>query len=103
MLKLSLIMLTIVLTLPLLVFSHGAGSGGIQAKSAPSILAPFDIIHAKITTKDNVATFHMGISGKAGISIPTATGKLAGSEVFSYVWPTSIDSYEVGFEKKQAY
>jgi hypothetical protein len=100
MLKLSLIMSTIVLTLPLLVFAHGAGSGGIQAKSDPSTLAPFDIIHAKITTKGNVATFHMGISGKAGISIPTTTGKLAGSEVFSYVWPTSIDSYEVGFEKK---
>ena len=26
-------------------------------------------------------------------------GKLAGSDVFSYVWPTTIDPYEVGFEK----
>ncbi len=72
---------------------------GIQAKSQKETLAPFDIVHARITTEGNVATFHMAVSGKAGESKPAATGKLAGSNVFSYVWPTSIDSYEVGFEK----
>lgn len=42
----------------------------------------------------------MAVSGNAGASKPTPTGKLAGSDVFSYVWPTTLDSYEVGFEKK---
>ena len=68
--------------------------------TSKATLAPFDIIHTKITTEGNVATFHMAVSGKAGLSKPTPTGQLAGSDVFSYVWPTSIDSYEVGFEKK---
>lgn len=74
--------------------------GGIQAKKNPAVLAPFDIVHTKITTEGNVAVFHMAVSGKAGESKPSASGKLAGSTVFSYVWPTSIDSFEVGFEKK---
>jgi len=77
-------------------------TGGIVPKpvsdSAPRVTADFDIVHAKITTQGNVATFHMAVSGKAGNTRPTATGKLAGSDVFSYVWPTTIDPWEVGFE-----
>ena len=42
----------------------------------------------------------MAVSGKAGKSKPAVTGKLAGTEIFSYVWPTTIDPYEVGFEHK---
>lgn len=74
-------------------------TGGIQAAKNKATLAPFDIIHTKITTEKNVATFHMAVSNKAGQSKPTPSGQLAGSNVFSYVWPTSIDSYDVGFEK----
>ncbi len=76
-----------------------AHTGGIKTEPTASVLAPFDIIHAKIKTKGNVAIFHMAVSGKAGASKPNATGKFEGSDVFSYVWPTTIDSYEVGFEK----
>lgn len=74
---------------------HG---GGIQTPAAKAVRADFDIVHAKISTQGKVATFHMAVSGKAGKTLPTATGKLAGSSVFSYVWPTTIDPYEVGFE-----
>lgn len=80
-------------------FAHEKHLGGIHSPANESILAPFDIVHAKISTEGNVATFHMAVSGKAGEAKPSVTGKLAGSNVFSYVWPTSIDSYEVGFEK----
>ena len=73
---------------------------GIHAKSQQGTMPQFDIVQAKIATQGNIVTFHMQVSGKAGESKPSATGQLAGSNVFSYVWPTSIDSYEVGFEKK---
>lgn len=79
--------------------AHKHHRGGIQAQVNEAVLAPFDIIHSKITTKGNVATFHIAVSGKAGNNKPAVTGQLAGSDVFSYVWPTTIDSYEVGFEK----
>jgi hypothetical protein len=32
--------------------------------------------------------------------VPTKVGTLAGSEVFSYVWPTTLDPAAVGFEGK---
>jgi hypothetical protein len=73
--------------------------GGIKPKGDKAVIAPFDIVHAKISTEGNVAVFHMSVSGRAGESKPTPSGKLAGSSVFSYVWPTSIDAYEVGFER----
>lgn len=75
-------------------------TGGIMAKKGDTKLAPFDVIHAKITTKAKVLTFHMGVSGKAGKSRPAPVGKLASSKVFAYVWPTSIDASAVGFEPK---
>jgi hypothetical protein len=92
--------LSFVLGLSTNVLAHEQHTGGIKAPINKEKFAPYDIIHTKITSNGNVATFHMAVSGKAGISKPTVTGKLAGSDVFSYVWPTSINSYEVGFEKE---
>ena len=74
--------------------------GGIQSASAKAVKADYDIVHTKITSEGNVATFHIAVSGKAGKTYPTKTGKLGGSAVFSYVWPTTIDPYAVGFESK---
>ena len=95
------------LVLPLLlaaglVHAHDGASheGGITPAADKAVDADFDIVHAKIRTENNVAIFHMAVSGKAGATKPAKTGKLAGSDVFSYVWPTTIDPYEVGFEKK---
>ncbi|MGC1467866.1 MAG: hypothetical protein WA793_00660 [Sphingorhabdus sp.] len=73
--------------------------GGIQPTANTAVLAPFDIVHAKIKTEGNVAVFHMAVSGRAGVTRPTPTGKFEGSTVFSYVWPTTIDPWEVGFER----
>ncbi|ACA85790.1 hypothetical protein [Shewanella woodyi] len=78
--------------------AHQAHSGGIKAKQQTDVIAPFDIIHAKISTEGNTAIFHIAVSENAGTSKPTKTGKLAGSRAFAYVWPTNIDSFEVGFE-----
>lgn len=74
-------------------------TGGIASKANTAVKADFDIVHTRITTEGNVATFHMAVSGKAGATTPAASGKLAGSDVFSYVWPTTIDPYEIGFER----
>ncbi len=60
--------------------------------------AAFDIVRARITTERNVAVFHMAVSGEIGTSKPAASGKLAGADVFSYVWPTTIDPADVGFD-----
>ena len=78
---------------------HGH-TGGIATAPAKAVHAPFDVVHTRITTEDNALVFHMQVSGKAGRTRPTKSGQLAGSKVFSYVWPTSLDPAEVGFEPK---
>jgi hypothetical protein len=79
---------------------HGDHTGGIQSAPSAKVSAPFDIVHTRITTEGNLAIFHIAVSGKAGASKPGKPGKLAGSKVFSYVWPTTMDPSVVGFETK---
>ena len=87
-------------------FAHGsdhaatAHQGGIASKATPAVKAPFDIVHTRISTEGNTAIFHVAVSGKAGATRPAKSGKLAGSSVFSYVWPTNLDTALVGFEPK---
>ena len=76
---------------------HGSGLVAEKGNASP---AAFDIVRTRITTQGNTAVFLMALSDKAGQSKPAVTGKLAGSDVFSYVWPTTIDTYAVGFEGK---
>ena len=82
--------------------AHGTGHrhGGIATEGKKAVKAPFDVVHTRISTDGTTAVFHMAVSGKAGATRPTKSGKLAGSSVFSYVWPTSLDPAEVGFEPK---
>lgn len=84
------------LSLSTLAYSHS-----IQGEKGNAKLAAFDIVQANVEASDNWLTFTMQVSDKAGKSKPTPTGKLEGSEVFSYVWPTRIDSSAVGFDKEQ--
>lgn len=73
---------------------------GIKATPDSKVKAAFDIVQASISAEGNIAIFRMQVSGKAGSSKPAKNGKLAGSRVFSYVWPTSLDPSAVGFDRK---
>lgn len=75
-----------------------AHSGGIKTAKNSQVAPAYDIVHTRLSTEGNVAIFHMAVSGKAGASKPARSGKLAGSTVFSYVWPTSLNSALVGFD-----
>jgi hypothetical protein len=85
--------------------AHAAGHegdghrGGIATASDAKVDPSFDIVHTKITTAGRIATFHVAVAGQAGKPHPAKTGKLAGSSVYSYVWPTTLDPYAVGFER----
>jgi hypothetical protein len=78
--------------------AHQRHGGGIATDSQPAVLADFDIVHTKVSIEGRIARFHMAVSGRAGATRPTPSGKLAGSQVFSYVWPTALDPYAVGFD-----
>ena len=64
--------------------AHGTGHhGGISTEGKKAVKAPFDVVHTRISTDGKTAVFHMAVSGKAGATRPTKSGKLAGSSVFS--------------------
>ena len=83
-----------------LAVAMAASAHDIEAKPGGTPRPDFDIVRTTVRTQKNWVTFRMEVSGRAGQSRPTATGKLAGSGVFSYVWPTGIDPAEVGFDGK---
>lgn len=74
---------------------------GIVVKEDTAILAPFDIVGTIVTIDGDRAIFSTRVRGEAGSAKPMATGKFEGSEVYAYVWPTSLNSADVGFEKDQ--
>jgi hypothetical protein len=78
-----------------------AGAHEIKAASDAKVLASFDIVETRITTRGANAVFRTRVRGNAGQARPAATGKFQGSEVYAYVWPTSLNSADVGFEKDQ--
>ncbi|MEE7440774.1 hypothetical protein ACLBYG_02095 [Methylobacterium sp. D53M] len=81
--------------------STGASAGPIRAQPSPAVLASFDIVETTIATKGDTAVFTTRVRGEAGKDKPDATGKFEGSSVYAYVWPTTLDSDAIGFDKAQ--
>ncbi len=82
-------------------FALAGPAAGHEIKAeAGNAAAPFDVVEAKVTAEERWLTFRMAVAGAAGASRPAPRGELAGSSVFAYVWPTSLDPETVGFEKK---
>ncbi|MBI3899810.1 MAG: hypothetical protein HY308_16155 [Gammaproteobacteria bacterium] len=71
---------------------------GIATTTSSNVKPQWDIVRTQVTTEKQYVVFRMQVSGRAGKNKPTKTGQLAGSRVFSYVWPTSLDPAEVGFD-----
>lgn len=70
----------------------------IDAELSDDIAPEWDIIQARVARFGDTVIFHQIIEGEAGSVIPEEVGQLAGAEVLSYVFPTSLNSDAVGFE-----
>jgi hypothetical protein len=73
----------------------------VTAEPSKSVKASFDIIETQIVTKGDKAIFSTRVRGEAGTDKPAASGKFEGSGVYAYVWPTSLNSGDIGFDKDQ--
>jgi hypothetical protein len=71
----------------------------IKVEPSQALRASFDIIETTIVTKADTAVFTTRVRGGAGQDKPTATGKFNGSAVYAYVWPTSLNSGDIGFDR----
>ncbi len=78
---------------------HDGGTeySGIATESG-NAEADFDIVGTRVTADDSWLAFSMIVRGDVAATTPAVTGELAGSEVYAYVWPTSIAPADVGFE-----
>lgn len=61
----------------------------------------FDIVFAQVLRVGSNLIFQMVVAGEIGSTLPEGRGSVAGAEVLSYVWPTSLDSSAVGFDEEQ--
>ncbi|WP_318652240.1 hypothetical protein [Pseudomonas sp. PDM15] len=73
-------------------------AGGIHSEKTAKAEAAFDLVHTRVSKDGEMLVFEQLVDGEAGSRTPTAKGSFAGAEVYSYVWPTSLDSGSVGFE-----
>lgn len=73
----------------------------VATDPSEAVSASFDIVETRIVTNGDKAVFTTRVRGKAGHDTPAATGKFENAEVYAYVWPTSLDSGEIGFDKAQ--
>ena len=73
----------------------------IASPADPAKAAPFDIVSTAVRSQGEEVVFQVRVRGEAGQLKPKATGQFAGSAVYSYVWPTSLNSASVGFEADQ--
>jgi hypothetical protein len=85
----------------LLCFAGTSVAQDIKAKGDDKVMAAFDIVETKVSTQSGEAIFHTRVRADAGKETPKAVGKFEGSDVYAYVWPTSLNSSDVGFEKDQ--
>ncbi len=76
-------------------------TGAAYANDIKAASAAFDIIETRVVTEKGHAVFSTRVRADAGKERPAATGKFEGSGVFAYVWPTSLNSADVGFDKDQ--
>lgn len=73
----------------------------IRTPANSAVMASFDVIETRIVTDHGHAIFRTRVRAEAGKAVPRATGKFEGSDVYAYVWPTSLNSGDVGFERDQ--
>lgn len=79
--------------------ADAAAGHDLAADKGNAERAAFDIVAADITTEGRNATFTMSVAGAPGADAPDPVGALGGAQVFSYVWPTTMDPSVKGFEE----
>lgn len=78
-----------------------ATTGSVSSAEAPDVNASFDLLRTSVAVDGDDFIFRSQVVAGAGAAVPEAVGALDQAPVWSYVWPTSLDSEAVGFEQAQ--
>ncbi len=84
-----------------LCLAASAHAGEIKSAEDAKIIADYDVVETTVKIEKDMAVFNSRVRGAAGATKPEATGKFEGSAVHAYVWPTTLNSSDVGFDKDQ--
>ena len=76
-------------------------TSGTSAERTDNAPAAFDVVQTVVEVDDDDLVFRTRVAADAGSDTPEPVGALDGAPVWSYVWPTSLDSSSVGFEPGQ--
>ncbi len=93
--------LLVVGTLPASGHDSAGDPGAIVSPADRLVVAPFDLVRTRVDVDDGEVTFRSHVVGRAGSIRPKPVGGLDGAGVYSYVWPTTLDSADIGFAAGQ--
>ncbi len=71
--------------------------GAIASPENDDVDQAFDLLASDVRVEGTDIVFRSRVVDAAGEKIPDAAGDLDGAPVWSYVWPTTLDSSTVGF------
>ncbi|MCB0872928.1 MAG: hypothetical protein KDC36_06080 [Thermoleophilia bacterium] len=77
------------------------GSDTIRSERDRLTVRPFDLLATRVKQTKNAYVFRSRVVGRAGKLRPAPVGQLDGAEVYAYVWPTTLDSAQIGFAPAQ--
>lgn len=80
---------------------HEHPVGAIASGVSESADAAFDLVLTAVTTDGDDVVFRSEVVANAGSSIPKPVGALEQAPVWSYVWPTTLNSSTIGFDADQ--
>lgn len=80
---------------------HDHSAGAVVSPEASDIEQSFDLLASDVRIDGADVVFRSVVVDAAGQAVPDAVGDLDGAPVWSYVWPTSLDSSTVGFGEAQ--
>lgn len=76
-------------------------SSGVSSERSSEATPAFDLLQTSVAVDADGLVFRSQVVAGPGTEIPEAAGALDQAPVWSYVWPTSLDSSAVGFEPEQ--
>lgn len=106
-------LLALTLVVPLLAAACGSDSadeasdedhdhpGAVLSDESADVEPSFDLLQTSIGVDGGDFVFRSQVVAEAGAELPEAVGSLDQAAVWSYVWPTSLDSATVGFAAAQ--
>lgn len=80
---------------------HDHPAGAVVSDISDSADPAFDLVVTSVTVEGDEVVFRSDVVAAAGSQIPEPVGALDQAPVWSYVWPTTLNSSTIGFDADQ--